>query len=76
MEVCNRHNLEQSVIETECTEWLLLLLELIDFTDHRVVVHLEQFLKGKSKALRVKSCHQSIVNYVSIVYNVSVFNFV
>lgn len=64
MDICNRHNLQQSLIETECTEWLLLFLELIDFTDYRATAHLEQFLKGKSKA--VKSCRQNIENYVSI----------
>ena len=64
MDICSHHNLQQSLIETECTEWLLLFLELIDFTDHRARAHLEQFLKSKSKA--VKSCRQNIVNYVSI----------
>ena len=67
MDTCNHHNLQQSLIETECTEWLLLFLELIDFTDHRATAHLELFLKSKSKAvIRVKSCRQNIVNYVSI----------
>ena len=66
MDVCTDHKLEQNLVETECTEWLLLLLEMIDFTHHRATFHLEQFLKSKSKALRVKCCHQTIVNYVSI----------
>ena len=66
MDICNHHDLQQSLIETECAEWLLLFLELIEFTDYRATGHLEQFLKSKSKAVKVKSCRQKIENYVSI----------
>ena len=65
MDKCTHHKLEQDLIETECTEWLLLFLELIDFNDQKATVYLELFLKSRFNVLKVKSCHQRIVDYVS-----------
>ena len=65
MDVCIRRNLGQDFVETECIQWLLLLLQLIEFTDDKARTLIEQFLKSKSKVVKMKSCHQSIIHYVS-----------
>ena len=64
--VCTHRKMDPTLVESECIKWVLLLLQLVDFTDGRAEAHLRQFLLSRSKVLKSKKCQTEVRKYVSI----------
>ena len=64
-DICSRRKVDHTLVEAESIKWLLLLLQLVDFADPRVEIHLRQFLQNRGPVLKSKKCQQEIRKYVS-----------
>ena len=61
LKVCADRKLDTPMLESECANWVVLLLEMVDYTDEEAEVQLKCF-STHSMVLKSKYCQEKVLS--------------
>ena len=52
------------MIDAQCSQWMMVFIRMVNFSDDLAKVHLDLFL-DKAEALQLEGAHKALIEYVS-----------